>query len=407
LVFAGCGGLGGSAISPPANHGGSPLGGVIQSTPRAAQLPMPVPGKVGLGPTIFPKFGGGLFGWDIDQNGNDGLLTETLDEKTDFLNAAETFDETTGKITKVVKKLITTGDGPDFFTDAIAGNDVGLIDGGKFFVKNSRIIRDDDYYAVNPVTGGEVTGSWRPLDRVGLFPSFVTDNQASSSQIVMMYKEELKLGYDAPRLYPYDSATNTWGQPYDFPRKQVLAGYLLYAAIYPKSNIAMVGYVPAPYNENDPLWFDAFDARTGKLLRSFKGHGVGWVNGMAIDSTTGIMCTTSADMSVAFTDVTTGKGFEVQIPIRHFNGGYLTNGAAVAIDDVHHLFLVAQLNSTFSQSGGSTVIVYDEKGHLLDAINGFNFLNANSPVVARIAVNPSKRLGFVPGSTDDLQSFTY
>jgi hypothetical protein len=407
-LLAGCGGFGGTSIAPQANHTIAPLSSIIQSEPAGSRFQTAYPGKVGLGPMVFSKFGGPIFGWDIDQVGDDGLLTETVDEKADFLNAAETFDETTGKITKVVKKLVTSGAGPDFFTDAIAGNDVGLIDGQKYFVRNSRIIRDDDYYAMNPVSGNEITGSWRPTHTEYYMPSYVTNNQASSSQIVMMYKEDLKQGYDAPLLYPYDSATNTWGQPYAFPRKQVLAGYALYAAVYPKTDVAVVGYSPAPFNQNNPLWFDEFDARSGKLLKSLKGHGIGWANGMAIDPTTGIMCTTSEDMGVAFTDVTTGKGFEVPIPIKHFNGGYLDNGAAVAADDIHHLFLVAQLNSTFSPDGGSTVIVYDEKGHLVEAINGFDFLNANSPVVVHIAVNPAKRIGFVPAEAmSQLQSFTY
>ncbi len=35
---------------------------------------------VGLGPVLPSKFGGEIFGWDLDQNGNDGLLTESVFE---------------------------------------------------------------------------------------------------------------------------------------------------------------------------------------------------------------------------------------------------------------------------------------------------------------------------------------
>src|SRR5580700_626723 len=188
VLLAGCGGFGNTSIAPQASHGISPLSGLIQSAPAGGQLQVVSPGKVGLGPVVFSKFGGPIYGWDIDQTGNDAPPTETLDEKGDFLNAAETFDETTGKITKVVKKLATSGAGPDFFTDAIAGDDVGLIDGQKYFVRNSRIVRDDDYYAMNPVSGNEITGSWRPAHTEYYMPNYVTNNQASSSQIVMMYK---------------------------------------------------------------------------------------------------------------------------------------------------------------------------------------------------------------------------
>ena len=34
--------------------------------------------SVGLGPVVTSQFGGEIFGWDINQNGNDGLLTETV-----------------------------------------------------------------------------------------------------------------------------------------------------------------------------------------------------------------------------------------------------------------------------------------------------------------------------------------
>ena len=125
---------------------------------------------------------------------------------------------------------------------------------------------------------------------------------------------------------------------------------------------------------------------------------------MAIDSTTGIMCTSTLhDMNVEFYKVKTGKGFFVTIP---GSGGALTNGADVAVDQVNHVFLVAQLNSTFSP--GSTVIVYDEKGNLIEAINGLSFLNRFSPLVVRIAANGTTRTGYAPGpNANDLQSFTY
>ena len=97
----------------------------------------------------------------------------------------------------------------------------------------------------------------------------------------------------------------------------------------------------------------------------------------------------------------------MQIPI-HYSKGPLTNGAAVAADPIHHLFLVAQLDSTFSPYG-STVIVYDERGKLVEYINGFDFFpSPYSVVVPHLAVNPSKRMGYVNGPTPSaLQEFTY
>src|SRR5579863_9365666 len=94
---------------------------------------------VGLGPVVQSAFGGSIYGFDIDQNGSDGVLSETISENSPpyFLNGIETFDETTGKITKVVRKTRTEGNGPLPVVEAIAGNDVGLIDGQAYFVKSS------------------------------------------------------------------------------------------------------------------------------------------------------------------------------------------------------------------------------------------------------------------------------
>ena len=81
-------------------------------------------------------------------------------------------------------------------------------------------------------------------------------------------------------------------------------------------------------------------------------------------------------------------------------------GAAVAADQVNHLFLVAQQNSTVGV--GSTVYVYDEKGNLTEAISGFSFLNQFSPLAVHIAANGTTRTGYVPGpNSNNLQSFNY
>jgi len=110
---------------------------------------------------------------------------------------------------------------------------------------------------------------------------------------------------------------------------------------------------------------------------------------------------------VEFYKLSTGKGKAVQIPVL-FGGGALTNGGSVAADPINHLFLVTQRNSTFSPNGGSTVIVYDERGKLVEYINGFNFLNQFSVVVPHVAVNPSNRTGYVDGpNPNQLQEFTY
>src|SRR5262245_11824575 len=91
-----------------------------QGAAGAAQHPQVGPGSV----IVNSKFGGQIFGFDIDQNGTEGLLTEARTIPGGrVLAAVETFDQATGEIISVVKRL-TSKD--DFLTLGVVGNSVGL-----------------------------------------------------------------------------------------------------------------------------------------------------------------------------------------------------------------------------------------------------------------------------------------
>jgi hypothetical protein len=103
---------------------------------------------------VHSKFGGQIFGFDIDQNGTEGLLSEskTLADGN-ILAAVETFDQKTGKILKVVDKLESQD---DFVTMGIVGSSVGLVERehveGGFVVK--RI-----FHTLNPLELNKFNGS--------------------------------------------------------------------------------------------------------------------------------------------------------------------------------------------------------------------------------------------------------
>lgn len=362
-----------------------------------------------LGPVLTSAFGGEIYGWDVDQNGTDGLLTETLLKPSGaVVNGIETFDETTGRITKVVRKSERANANVEPVAMAIAGSDVGIIDVEHVFFGRG-VVRHDRFDLMNPVSRNRISGQSVPSQDRGMVPSWVTNNQGSASQVMtVLYAHR---GLDQVGLYTYNTASNTWGRRFDFPKRDLFTILApIYAAVDPTTNEAVIGYLGRErYNPHEPSTFDVLDASTGKHLRTFTGVGYGLPNGMAIDPVTDMMCTTTqGDMDVEFYHLATGKGKAVKIPVYFFNGGALTNGAAVAADPVHHLFLVAQRNSTFSPRGGSTVIVYDERGKLVEYINGFNFLNLFSVVVPRIGVNPSARVGYANGPGDsNLQEFSY
>jgi hypothetical protein len=134
--------------------------------PRSTQANIPARARrrtVGLGPIVQFAFGGEIYGWDIDQNGSDGLLSEAMTESSGliFLNGIETFDESSGKITKIVQKTRTNAEVPSPVVEAIAGNDVGLIDDQFNFVKttNSYATTNTSRCTRSRVTKSLVNGS--------------------------------------------------------------------------------------------------------------------------------------------------------------------------------------------------------------------------------------------------------
>ena len=124
------------------------------------------------------------------------------------------------------------------------------------------------------------------------------------------------------------------------------------------------------------------------------------MNGLAVDSATGIACTTTeTDNSAEFYNLTTRTGFIIGLPVI---GQY--SGATVAVDPVHRLFLITH---PVPASPGQ-IHVYDENGNLIESLRNFFF----GPGGATIALNPNTRTGFVQipgqhGNFSTLQSFTY
>jgi hypothetical protein len=106
------------------------------------------PGKV----IVHSKFGGQIFGFDIDRNGTEGLLSEaTLQNNGTVLAAVETFSQTTGKILKVVSQTQTQD---DFITLGVVGTSVGLVE--HEHVKGNVVSRT--FNTLNPLSANKDTG---------------------------------------------------------------------------------------------------------------------------------------------------------------------------------------------------------------------------------------------------------
>ncbi|MGB6646280.1 MAG: hypothetical protein WBE35_14710 [Candidatus Cybelea sp.] len=131
--------------------------------------------------------------------------------------------------------------------------------------------------------------------------------------------------------------------------------------------------------------------------------GAGFVNGLAVDSSTGIAATTTElNAQVEFYDLARQTGVAAQLPCTG-ETSQGNSGAGIANDPVNGLFLVTD-PSYCSGSQGSAILVYDEKANLVETITGFKFaLGEPAP-----AINPGKRMGwtFGPGF-NQLQQFFY
>jgi hypothetical protein len=317
----------------------------------------------GLGPVVQPKLVGTILGFDIDQHGSDGVLANY---NTRSLRVSlETFDETTGKITKVVRE--GAGSSGDYVVYGILGGDVG------FFEHNK-------YELMSPVAGDKITGSWTPPKPFEV--SQIAENQSSSKAVM--------LGYDMSQT----------SQPTEVVAADVLSGTAKVISL--DQDLFSTGAIPVIAQDSatnqaviaaqngsrytHPV-IGIIDLQSGKT-KTFTGVGYGDVDGIGVDTKTGIACTTTGtDAGIEFYDLRTEKGSEVQIP--NSGGSELHSGSGVAVDSVHGLCIVAQPVSG-EGTQASAIWVVDEKGTFFEEIQGFNFWFGVGP-----AINPEKRIGYV------------
>ncbi|MBI3474987.1 MAG: hypothetical protein HY010_04595 [Acidobacteria bacterium] len=359
----------------------------------------------GVGPgsvIVQSMFGGQIFGFDIDQNGTEGILTEAFFLPTGKLLAAvETFDQSTGKILRVVKKIQGKD---DFITLGIVGNGIGLVE--REHVKD--IFVDSRIYSVlDPLSSKKFTGTWTPpLTKDDIMLS-VSRLQGTSKTAFLYFQNG---GDDHTFVLGSDVAANTFGPQIALPDNPFFFSNSPSVAYDSKHNRAVVAASDGAVGGPAPV-IALVNLTTGKV-NTFLGvpgpppFRQGFINGLAVDSEDGIACTTTeVDFRVEFYDLKKKNGFAVVLPGAT---GQLQSGTDVQFDPIHKLFLVAQ--SVSSTGPGSSIQVYDIKGNLVESLDGFNFSNAGNVVRTHIAINPTNRTGYVDGpdpAVTQLQSFTY
>jgi hypothetical protein len=373
--------------------------------PIAGTAGAPRPGgQAGLGAVLTSKDGGQIFGFDLNRNGNDGVLAEaqTVNGNGDELVSVEVFNQNTGKIKKQFARY--QGQRNEYGVDGIFAGDVALLT--HFVRPPGEIFAKRKYQVMNPVTAKMFTGKWTPpIKDIDVRQAGVNQETAASVLFAIELKKQ-----DNPVLIVSDIASNTFSNiiPLDPARFGLANGPVLSQYTGTKAVIAFspdggaVGGA-APLNAIVDLESGSVTTFSGFNNGAFHA---GYVNGLAVDPTTGIGATTTElNSQVEFYDMgaRTKLNF-VQLPCTD-NTDQLNSGAGIAVDPVNHLFLVTDpLYCDGSQ--GSAVVVYDEAGNLIESITGFNFpVGEPAPVI-----NPSKRMGWAfggPGGFNQLQQFFY
>jgi len=353
--------------------------------------------QVPIGPAsvvVHSALGGFILGYDIDQTGTEGILSEALTLADGNANVAvETFDQKTGKIVKILAQQSDSKN--DFVTLGVFGSHVGLTE----FEHVTNLFVDKRLYGVsNPLNSNKITGKWTPpLPKADDIIQSMATSQGSPNTAVLAFKNT---GNNfSSYVFSANVAANTFGPVFqvtdpvfNFDNSPVLA-------IDTATNQAVLGGSNGCYGCTTEIGM--VDLATGKLTE-FEGLGFGFINGIAVDSNTGIACTaTEDDFSVEFYDLAKQTGIIVVLPGANDQS---QSGLDVEVDPIHKLFLIGQEFSSTAPSG-SSIQVFDEQGNFVESLNGFEL--PASP--AFMALHPSERAGYVivtPALTT-LQSFTY
>src|SRR5579863_4980896 len=247
---------------------------------------------------VHSKFGGQIFGWDIDQSGTEGVLSEALSlSNGNILAAVETFDQTTGKILSVVSKTETQD---DFVTEGVVGSSVGLVE-HEHEISFLHVQRT--FEVINPLSANKVTGKWTPPIGAQHLISEVSRTQGTSNAAIFAYDNS---GNFIPYVFSSNVANNTFGPVIHITDSNNFGSVPPALAYDSANNQALLGGGPGCFGCR-PVF--AVVNLTAGSYTEFVGTGFGFVNGLAIDAEDGIACSdTEDDAAVEFYNLSTQTG---------------------------------------------------------------------------------------------------
>ena len=345
------------------------------------------------------KLGGLIFGFEVDPNGTEGLLCEAVSNPDGTVSArVETFSQATGRIIRV---LAGSESQDDFIALGVAGS-VGLVERehvrGLFNIKRT-------FATINPLAGNMINGQWTPpIDPKQIVNQVKPALDGSPNVAVYALSVSTNLN---PVVFSSNLADNTFGPLIEITDQDFTQEAPPVIAFDPIGNQAILGHdKPSPFILPPLIGF--VDLATGSFVKR-TGLGLGVINGIAVDSEDGVLCTdTSFDSAVQFYNLNDFSGISVFLP-GHDPQTSTASGGDIEFDPINKLFLVAQPFSDGQLDNGSSIQVYDLTRNLVESIDGLNFQGGDNVFPVHITLNPNRRIGFVngPDLTTAIQSFSY
>jgi hypothetical protein len=348
---------------------------------------------------VHGKFGGLIFGFEIDPDGTEGLLCEAVPHNDGTISAfVETFDQATGTI---IRALAKSESQDDFIALDVAGA-VGLIERehvrGLFKIQRT-------FRIIDPLAGNQINGRWTPpIDPKQIINQVKHGLDGSPNVAVYALSVSTNLN---PVVFSSNLAANTFGPLIEITDPDFTQEAPPVLAFDPPRNQAILGHDKPSAFILPPL-IALVDLTTGSFVKR-TGLGLGVINGIAVDSGDGILCTdTSFDSAAQFYDLSDFSGISVLLPGADPQTS-TASGGDIEFDPVNKLFLIAQPFSDGKLNNGSSVLVYDLSGNLVESIDGLNFQGGDNVFPVHITLNPNLRVGFVngPDLTTAIQSFNY
>jgi hypothetical protein len=348
---------------------------------------------------VHGKLGGLIFGFEVDPDSTEGLLCEAVSNPDGTVSArVETFTQATGRIIRVLAKSESQD---DFIALGVAGS-VGLIEHehvrGLFNIKRT-------FSIINPVAGNMINGDWTPPIGSKLIVNQVKP-ALDGTPNVAVYALSVDTNVN-PVVFSSNLADNTFSPVIDITDPDFTQEAPPVIAFDPVGNQAILGHdKPSPFILPPLIGF--VDLATGTFVKQ-TGLGLGVINGIAVDSEDGVLCTdTSFDSAVQFYTLPDFTGISVFLP-GHNPQTSTASGGDIEFDPINKLFLVAQAFSDGQLNNGSSIHVFDLEGNLVESIDGLNFQGGDNVFPVHITLNPNHRIGFVngPDLTTAIQSFSY